>query len=92
MYLRGNRIWGCGVLSLMFVARDETMALAPIVGVAVVLDALRAAGGSWRKVLRTGWVWACAGATIWAPAAYWTAAWVMRVSSDASPLAVFSRE
>ncbi len=91
LYLRGNRIWGCGVLSLMFVARDETMALAPIVGVAVVLDALREAGGSWRKMLRTGWVWACAGATIWAPATYWTAAWVMRLSPDASPLTVFSR-
>ncbi|HDY65671.1 MAG TPA: hypothetical protein ENH84_05520 [Phycisphaerae bacterium] len=91
LYLRGNRIWGCGVLSLMFVARDETMALGPIVAAAVILDALREAGGDWRKMLRTGWVWACAGATVWAPGAYWTAAWVMQLPPDASPLSIFSR-
>ena len=92
LYLRGNRIWGCGIISLMFITRDEAMALGPIVAAAVVLDALREAGGNWRKMLRTGWVWACAVATIWAPIAHCTVAWMIQLPPDASPLAVFSLE
>ncbi|NBB96202.1 MAG: hypothetical protein GVY16_10760 [Planctomycetes bacterium] len=41
LYLRGNCIAGCAVVSLLFVTRDETMAMAPLMGLAVLVDARR---------------------------------------------------
>lgn len=90
LYLRGNRVWGCAVVSLLFITRDETMALAPLMAVAVLYDAWREQGGDLRKVLSTGWVWACALACIWAVAAYGLAAWAVGLTGDGSPLNIFN--
>ncbi len=91
LFLRGNRIWACVVISLVFVTRDETMALAPLMGLAVLLEAWRA-GGSLGRVLKTRWVWLCAAALLWAPIAYFSAGGVLDLPPDGNPLAVFSRE
>ncbi|MFP4106109.1 MAG: hypothetical protein ACLFVU_08465 [Phycisphaerae bacterium] len=91
LYLRGNRVWACGFWSLLMVTRDETMALAPVIGAIVVIDAWRSGGGRWLSVPKTWWVWACAGASLWAVAAYWTAAWFVYddLHNPANPLAIF---
>ncbi len=92
LYLRGNRVIGCAVLSLLFITRDETMAMAPLMAVAVLYDAWRLGGRSFRKVFATGWVWGCAGALAWAVAAYWFSALWVDLPPDGSPLEMFSRE
>jgi hypothetical protein len=92
LYLRGNRIIGCALLSLLFITRDETMAMAPLMAVAVLYDAWRLGGRSFRKAFTTGWVWGCAGALAWAVAAYWFSALWVDLPPDGSPLEMFSRE
>lgn len=92
LLLRGNRIWACAVISLTFVTRDETMALAPIMALAVLIDAWRSSGENFPKTLKTPWMWGCAAALLWAPLAYWLTAWLVELPPDASPLSIFIRK
>ena len=91
LYLVRWRVAGCAAISLCFVTRDEMLALAPLMAVAVLIDARRETGGGWGEVFSTSWVWGCAVATAWAPAAYFLAAWILDLPPDASPLGMFSR-
>ncbi len=92
LFLRGNRIWSCAVISLTFVTRDETMALAPIMALAVLIDALKHSEGRVVKILKTPWLWACALALVWAPLVYWLTAWLVNLPPDASPLTIFTKQ
>ncbi len=91
LYLRGNRVWACAAFSAMFVTRYETMALGPILAVAVTYDALRAAGGNVWRALRTGWVWGSAAACFWAPLLYALAAYAAQLPEEGDPLRMFAR-
>ena len=91
LYLRGNRVWACAVMSLMFVTRYETMALAPIPVVAIIAAALRDADWKIGKALRTPWVWGCAAALLWAPVCYGATAELIGIPEDASPLKMLKR-
>ena len=90
LYLRGNRVWGCAAISPMFVTREETLALMPVIVAAVALDALRQADWRIGRALATGWAWACAAAMLWAPAAYAAAALIVGLEGDASPLNILT--
>jgi len=86
LYLRGHRVWACAVVSLAFVTRLETPALAPLFVLAVALDAWRLAGRNVVKALRTGWACAAAAALLWAPAAWILVAYVADLPPACSPL------
>ena len=95
LYLRGNRILGCAAVSLLFITRDECLALAPLMGLAVLMDAYRGSGGSWKKAFlsrETRWAWACILALLWAPLAYVLAAVAVDLPLSASPLGLFARK
>ena len=92
LYLRGNRLWSCVAFSALFLTRDETLALGPLVALAMVLDARRQAGGSLRKALATGWVWAGFGLLAAGPVLYVLASIPVELSPDGDPLRIFSRE
>lgn len=91
LYMRGNRVLACAAFSVLFVTRYETMALAPILAVAVVRDILEAA--SWRigAAVKSRTLWLCAAATAWAPLLYAAAAWWADLAAADSPLRLFSR-
>ena len=91
LYVRGNRVWACAAFSALFVTRYETMSLAPILALAVILDAVRANEGKVGKVLKCWWLWASAAACLWAPVAYGLAAHATGLRGAASPLQMFSR-
>ena len=92
LLMRGNRIWACTAFSLLFVTRFEAMVLAPIPAAAIVCEALRRK--QWRigPAMRTGWLWACAGAMVWAPVLYIVVTGVAEVSKEASVLHMLSRQ
>lgn len=92
LYLRGNRVWACAVLSPMFITRYETMALAPILAGAVIYDALRAR--TWRigRAVLTPWAWACVAAMLWAPAAQVVASIIAKLPPGDSILHMFGRQ
>ncbi len=92
LYLRGNRVWACLAMSPAFVTRLETLALAPIIAVAVILDALREADWKPGRMLRTPWPWQCAAALLWAPAMWCAAAYAVNVPRDDSPIYVLFKE
>ena len=92
LYLRGNRVWACIAMSPAFITREELLALAPILVVAIVLDALREANWSVRRTLATGWAWACAGVLLWAPLMWIIAAVKVGLDGAASPLAILSHK
>ena len=91
LYLRGNRIWACVAISPLFTTRIETLALAPLFAGALIVDALRESKCRPARALRAGWLWACAGAMIWAPVAWCVASAVTRVPPEHSPLHVLTR-
>ncbi len=91
LYLRGNRIWGCAVLSPMFITRYETMALAPVVAAAVIFDALRARRYRLGRALLTPWAWACIPALLWAPGMDVAASALAQLPPEDSILYVFAR-
>jgi len=91
LYLRGNRVWGCAAWSAMFVTRYETAALAPVLAVAVIYDALRQANWKIAPALRTGWAWGCAAALLWGPLAYVAASAAASLPKEDSILYMFSR-
>ncbi len=70
LYLRGNYVWSCASMSLLFVTRYETLALAPVVAIGVIYHALKA--NNWRigPTLKTRWFWGAAAAMLWAPLVY----------------------
>ncbi len=92
LYLRGNRLWSCVAFTWLFLARDETMALAPLVALAMFLDARRQAEGSWRKALGTGWMWAGFALLAAGPILYVLATIPVDMHPTGDPLAIFTRE
>lgn len=92
MFLRGWRVGACAVVSLCFVTRYETMALAPLWGVFVLWEAYKAAGRCWLGALKQGWAWACIPALAWAPVAYGLAAWLAEIPMPHSPLNMLTRQ
>ncbi len=91
LYLRRNRVWASAALSLLFVTRYETLALAPIAVVALLLAALQESQWNIWRTLRTGWLWASMVAMIWAPLAYVLAAIAVNLPEHASPISMFAR-
>ncbi len=89
LYLRGNRVWACIAMSALFVTRYELAVLAPVVGLALLTDADRASGGSWRRTLLTPWLWGGLAAMLWAPAVYAIAAAGVDLRPEASPFHIF---
>ena len=72
LYLRGNRILGGLAMGLLVLTRYEALALAPIPGIFVILDALREAEWKVGKALKTWWLWVGMVAIVALPAAYLT--------------------
>ena len=90
LYVRGNRLWSCVAFSMLFVTRMETLALAPIMAGAVIIDALRQAHWRIGPALQTWWLAASAAALLWAPVVYVVAA-AMTNMGEGSPLDMFSQ-
>ncbi len=80
LILRGNGVWGCVAVSPMFLARYETLALAPLFAVYLIAEAMMesaartgspvCARANWTGALKTPWLWAAALAICWAPLMY----------------------
>ncbi len=92
LYLRGNRLWSCVAFTWLFLARDETMALSPLVALAMFLDARRQADGSWAKACRTGWMWVGFVLLAAGPVLYVLATIPVDMPPTGDPLAIFTRE
>ncbi len=92
LYVRGNRLWSCVTFSALFLTRDEMLALAPLVALAMLLDARRLTGGSLRKALATKWVWAGCALLAAGPVLYVLISIPVDLPSDGDPLQIFSRE
>ncbi|HDZ19928.1 hypothetical protein LCGC14_0095070 [marine sediment metagenome] len=91
LYLRGNRLFACVAFSALFLARDETMALAPLVGVALIMDAYRQAGGRWRTALAARWMWGGFALLAAGPVLYVLASIPVDLPPHGDPLAIFTR-
>jgi len=91
LLLRGNAVTGCAVLSVTFVTRYETMGLAPLFVLFLLVDAWQAGGRRMAGMLKTHWLWAAAVALCWAPVAYGLAAWAAGLPRGSSPLYMFAR-
>lgn len=70
LYMRGNRIWGGLAMGMLILTRYEAMAIAPVPGIFLILDALRSSNWNIGKTLKTWWLWAGMFAIIALPAAY----------------------
>jgi hypothetical protein len=92
LWVSRRRVGACAVISLSFVTREELLALLPLVAVGAIWHAWVQADRRLGATLRTGWLWGCAAALLWAPAAYWLSAWLVDLPADASPLTIFSRQ
>ena len=91
LYLRGNRLFACVAFSALFLARDETIALAPLVGVALFMDAYWQAGGRWRTALAARWLWGGFVLLAAGPVLYVLASIPVDLPADGDPLAMFAR-
>jgi len=91
LYLRGNRLWSCVAFSALFITRDETMALAPLVAMAMIIDARKQGGGSLRKALASRWVWVGFALLASGPVLYVLASIPVDLTPDGDPLQIFSR-
>ncbi len=92
LYLRGNHLWSCVAFSWLLLARDETMAMAPLIALAMLLDARRLADGSWQKAFTTGWLWVGALLLASGPALYILVSLPFDLPPDGDPLSIFTRE
>lgn len=91
LYIRGNRLLSCAAFSALFLARDETPALAPLIVAALLMDAHREAGGNLRRTLRTWWVWVGSILLIAGPVLYVLATLPVDLPPEGDPLQIFSR-
>lgn len=90
LYLRGNPVAACAVLSVLFVTRIETAALAVIPAAGILHTAWVRGGRKLWGALRQPLPWICAGALLWAPVAYCIAAQVAGVPPRHNPIHIFS--
>ena len=67
LLLRGNFIFSSVVLSLTFVTRTETLALAPLFAAGLAWAAYERSGRDVAKAARTPWLWCSLAAMLWAP-------------------------
>ena len=89
LYVRGNRLWACVAFSALFLTRDETLALAPLIGVAMIIDTFRTAPSRGRAVLT---LLAAFALLISGPFLYVLASLPVDLPPDGDPLAIFTRE
>ncbi len=89
LYVRGNRLWACVAFSALFLTRDETLALAPLIGVAMIIDTVRESPNRRRAVLT---LLAALALLFSGPALYVLASLPVDLPPDGDPLAIFSRE
>jgi hypothetical protein len=92
LYVRGNRLWSCVAFSALFLARDETMALGPMIVAAMLIDAYRQADGkTFRRAVGTWWVWVGGVLLLSGPVLYVLATIPVDLPPDGDPLQIFSR-
>lgn len=91
LYVRGNRLWSCAVFSALFLARDETLAMGPLIAAALLIDAYRQAGGNFRRALGTWWVWVGGALLLSGPVLYVLATIPVDLPPDGDPLQIFTR-
>jgi hypothetical protein len=92
LFVHQRRLWACAAMSLVFVTRYETLALAPIWIVALMIQTEKDQPGRGLKALWDKRVWLGTLIVLWAPAAYLVAAIGLNLPSDVSPLHLFSRQ
>ena len=92
LYVRRNRLLACAAFSALFLTRDETLALGPLVALALIIDAHRHAAGRWRATLATAWLWGGLVLLIAGPALYVLASLGVDLPPGGDPLQIFTRD
>ena len=92
LYVRRNRLLACAAFSALFLTRDETLALGPLVALALVIDAYHRAHGRWRGVLATAWMWGGFAMLAAGPILYVLASLCVDLPAGGDPLQIFTRE
>ena len=91
LYVRGNRLLACAAFSALFLTRDETLLFAPMIAVALWVDARHQASGRWREALATKWLWGGLALLASGPVLYVIATIPVDLPPDGDPLQIFTR-